>query len=411
MTGNSSPELFDGMGGNDTISGGGGGDTFIFNAGYGQLEISEFEFYGATDVLLLGAGIDESSLSVTINGSGGYTLTDGIAGDRILLDYQSYGSYYGVQKVQFADGTTLSAAQLQQMAENTPATTGDDTLVRGSGADLIDGLGGNDVVSGGGGGDTFVFNPGYGHLEIIEAETGTATNVLRLGAGISESDVKVSENASFGLVLADGVTGDQITLDYAVALPAYGVQQVQFADGTTWTSAQLLQMAMTGTSGADTLYGSTGNDLIDGKGGTDTVYGDAGSDIYVLDPGYGALTVVNGMQGYSTTPAGDLSIADTNPENIWLQQVGNDLRVDIMGSATEATIQGWFSNSINQLSALTVNNGSAGALMLDNAQVSHLVQAMATFSSANPSFDPTSVSNPLITDPTVLAVVNGSWHA
>ncbi|MFM0074602.1 calcium-binding protein [Paraburkholderia sediminicola] len=411
MTGTSAPELFDGAGGNDTISGGGGGDTFIFNAGYGQLEISEFEFYGATDVLRLGAGIDESSLRVALNSSGGYTLTDGIAGDRILLDYQSYGSYYGVQQVQFADGTTLSAAQLQQMTLNTPATTGDDTLTRGSGADLIDGLGGNDVVTGGGGGDTFVFNPGYGHLEIIEAEPGTSTNVLRLGAAISESDVKVSENPSYGMVLTDGVTGDQITLDYAVASPAYGVQQVQFADGTTWTGAQLLQMAMTGTSGADTLYGSTGNDLIDAKGGTDTVYGDAGSDTYVLDPGYGALTVVNGLQGYSTTPAGDLSIGDTNPDNIWLQQVGNDLRVDIMGSMTEATIQGWFSNSYNQLSALTVNEGSAGALTLDNAQIGQLVQAMATFSSANPGFDPTLTGNPAITDPTVLAAVSSSWHS
>ncbi|WP_170275810.1 calcium-binding protein [Paraburkholderia megapolitana] len=210
--------------------------------------------------------------------------------------------------------------------------------------------------------------------------------------------------------MTDGLTSDQITLDYAVASPIYGVQQVQFADGTMWTGAQLLQMAMTGTAWADTLYGSPGNDLLNGEGGTDTVYGDAGSDTYVLDPGYGTLTVVNGMAGNSNVPSGELSIGNENPSDIWLQQVGKDLHVDIMGSSTEATIQGWFGNSYSQLSGLTVNGGSAGTLTLDNAQVSQLVQAMATFSSANPGFDPTAMSNPTITDQTVLAAVSSSWH-
>lgn len=78
---------------------------------------------------------------------------------------------------------------------------------------------------------------------------------------------------------------------------------------------------------------------------------------------------------------------------------------------TEATIQGWFSNSYNQLSALTVNDGSAGALTLDNAQVGQLVQAMAAFSSANPAFDPTTTGSPAITDPSVLSAVSSSWHS
>ncbi|QDQ83739.1 hypothetical protein FNZ07_21510 [Paraburkholderia megapolitana] len=302
MTGTSAPELFDGAGGNDTVSGGGGGDTFIFNAGYGQLEISEIEVSGATNVLQFGAGVDEASLRVALNGNYGYTLTDGIAGDRILLDYVSLSSYYGVQQVQFADGTTLSATQLQQMALSAPGTTGDDTLTRGSGADLIDGLGGNDVVTGGGGGDTFVFNSGYGHLEIIESEPGTSTNVLKLGTGISESDIKVATNISYGIVLTDGVTGDQITLDQAAASAAYGVQQVQFADGTTWTGSQLQQMALSapGTTGDDTLMRGSGPDLIDGLGGNDVVVGGGGGDTFVFNQGYGHLEIAEGEPGTST---------------------------------------------------------------------------------------------------------------
>ncbi|MFM0666030.1 calcium-binding protein, partial [Paraburkholderia sediminicola] len=70
-----------------------------------------------------------------------------------------------------------------------------------------------------------------------------------------------------GLVLTDGISGDQITLDNALTSNYYGVQQVQFADGTVWTEQQLIRMETTGTTGNDSLYGSSGADLFDGKGG------------------------------------------------------------------------------------------------------------------------------------------------
>jgi ABC-type molybdate transport system substrate-binding protein len=92
-----------------------------------------------------------------------------------------------------------------------------------------------------------------------------------------------------------------------------------------------------------------------------------------------------------------------------LQQVGNNLQVDVMGSTTEATIQNWFSNSYSKLSEISVSGSSSGSLVLDT-QVNQLIQAMATFSANNPGFDPTSSINPTITDPTVLAAVNNAWH-
>ncbi|MFM0666008.1 hypothetical protein, partial [Paraburkholderia sediminicola] len=95
--------------------------------------------------------------------------------------------------------------------------------------------------------------------------------------------------------------------------------------------------------------------------------------------------------------------------DIWLQRVGNNLQVDIMGSTTEATVQNWFSNTYSQLGELTVSGGSAGNLTAD-AQINQLIQAMATFSANSPGFDPTSASNPVITDPTVLAAVHTAWH-
>ncbi|MFM0158551.1 MULTISPECIES: beta strand repeat-containing protein [Paraburkholderia] len=412
LTGTPSAEVFDGKGGNDLEIGEGGGDTFIFNPGYGQLEIEEGDTTNAVNTLQLGAGISESSITLTATRQGALVITDGIAGDQIIVDDGVLGNLYGiinagVEQVQFADGTTWSLNQILQTVD--VATTGSDALFGGSGADVIDGKGGNDYEYGGGGGDTFVFNPGYGQLEIAETESHGATNVLQLGAGINESLLQVKASSDgYSLVLTDGVSGDQITLDYMLLSPsAYGIEQVAFADGTTLSTAQLFQMETTGTAGNDTLTGTPSAEVFDGKGGNDVEYGKGGDDTYVMQAGYGAQTIVNGV--YSGAAAGDLAAADVNPDNLWLQRVGNDLQVDIMGSTTEATIQNWFTYTASQLSEITVSGGAAGNLTLDT-QINGLVQAMATFSANNTAFDPTSSSNPIITDPTVLAEVNAAWH-
>ncbi|MFM0666021.1 calcium-binding protein, partial [Paraburkholderia sediminicola] len=108
-------------------------------------------------------------------------------------------------------------------------------------ANLIDGKGGSDYEYGDGGSDTFVFNAGYGHLEINESYSGSVQPVLQLGAGIRAASVTVKATSNgTGLVLTDGVTGDQITLDNMLGYSGYGVQSVQFADGTLWSAAQML---------------------------------------------------------------------------------------------------------------------------------------------------------------------------
>ncbi|RQR20493.1 hemolysin, partial [Burkholderia sp. Bp9143] len=204
---------------------------------------------------------------------------------------------------------------------------------------------------------------------------------------------------------------DQVKLDgMADGSGKTGVGQVQFADGTVWTAAQVNTMARTfvGTSGDDTLNGTTGNDVFDGKGGSDIEYGRGGSDTYTVDAGSGLLTVVNGSSS-NNTAAGNLLINDLNPDNLWLKQVGSDLQVDVMGSNTSATIQNWFSNAYSRLAEITVSGGTAGNMAIDS-QIDQLVQAMATFSANNSGFDPTSSANPTITDSTLLATVNSVWH-
>ncbi|MFM0666009.1 calcium-binding protein, partial [Paraburkholderia sediminicola] len=174
-----------------------------------------------------------------------------------------------------------------------------------------------DYESGGGGGDTFVFNARYGHLEISELDfSGAPHNVLQLGTGIAESSLAVTTSSNGkSLVLTDGISGDQITLDNALTSNYYGVQQVRFADDTVWTEQQLIQMAspITGTTGADTLTGTAQGDVFDGKGGTDIEVGGGGNDTYLLEPNYGGLTIANGVAS-SNVANGTLSILNESPE-------------------------------------------------------------------------------------------------
>jgi Ca2+-binding RTX toxin-like protein len=401
--------LFDGEGGDDVDDATGTNDTFVFNQGYGHLEINEQSSSGnnANDVLQLGAGISAATMTVTVDQAQDILLTEGT--DQIQLDNMANSpDSYGVGQVQFADGTIWTARQLLAMAQNIRGTSGNDTLYGTSGNDTFDGEGGNDLEIGLGGSDTFIFNQGYGHLEINETNYTGGCSVLALGAGIDEAAMSVSGTDNGSIVLTDGTPGDQIVLDDALYGTDYGVQQVQFSDGVTWSEQQLLQMATTATTPAVLVNGTASSDTFDSNGRKEIEYGNGGDDTYSLQPGYAPLTIVNGMP-YFNFPEGTLAVEGANPDDIWLQQVGNDLQVDIMGSTTEATIKNWFSNAYSQLGEITVSGGTSGTMTLDT-QIDQLIQAMATFSSNNPGFDPTSAANPMITDPTLLAAVNTAWH-
>jgi Haemolysin-type calcium binding protein related domain len=92
---------------NGGIANGAHGDTFIYNASYGEVVLYEIDpSPNANNILQFGAGITVANVSVTVDALGNIELTDGREGDLITLDNEAYGSSYGVQTVQFADGTT-----------------------------------------------------------------------------------------------------------------------------------------------------------------------------------------------------------------------------------------------------------------------------------------------------------------
>ena len=118
--------------------------------------------------------------------NGNLTLISDGSGDQVVLDYMLTDPSRAPQSIAFADGTTWSTAQTLGLL-NTTGTQGSDKLYGSYLSNVFDGQGapssGKDLAVGNGGGDTFIFNQGYGALEINEQDRGSnPRNVLRLGA-------------------------------------------------------------------------------------------------------------------------------------------------------------------------------------------------------------------------------------
>ncbi|MES2017800.1 MAG: putative Ig domain-containing protein [Pseudomonadota bacterium] len=184
---------------------------------------------------------------------------------------------------------------------------GNDNLMGGDGDDLINGGAGDDFLFGGLGNNVYQFDLGGGHDRIMAGwfpPDVSMNNALQFGAGIAPQDVIVHINANSGeLSLSIAGSMDLITIegyrDYDGT--TRGLNEVRFADGTVWNTAEIVQQSMTGdagdnflqgSEGSDTIDGRDGNDVLEGRGGDDVLLGGAGNDF--LDGGVGNNTFHGG---------------------------------------------------------------------------------------------------------------------
>ncbi len=210
-----------------------------------------------------------------------FTSWNPLQGDRIVL-------------IGGEGGDTLTGSS----SENVLAGFGDaDSLVGGTSADLIDGGLGNDTSTGGNGIDFHVFSA-YDPLA-AQADVVTDFNVL-------EDRVLFIENgpASFtavveGLLRDDGTglailsgqfNGNPQTMALGVPVGALNASHFVYADLAT-------PRTVTGSDGADLLFGSLGEDTITAGGGADRIFGDEGADQIT---GAGGDDTINGGEGSDT---------------------------------------------------------------------------------------------------------------
>ena len=340
-------DVLNGGAGNDFMRGGLGDDTYRFGRGDGVDVISETDAtYGdADDILSFKAGVEMDDLSWTRDGLNLIIKIIGTS-DQITVRNQFWsldsGSVLGtgrIERFQFADGSELSAPQVDALVLLSQQTAGNDLILGYATEDRLDGGAGNDTLTGGDGADTYVFGRGYDHDTIRETDQtyGAPNDAVLFGALISQSDLSFSR-VGRDLVIRIVGANDSLTIrnqfwsqDSGGVLGFGRVERFIFADGTELSAAQIDQLTLLAhqTPGADTVIGYATADVIDAGAGNDVLTGGAGNDTYVFGRGYGVDTIIETEETYGDLADRVVFRTGIAPEDLILSRVGLDLVIDV----------------------------------------------------------------------------------
>ncbi|NMG35399.1 RTX toxin [Azoarcus sp. TTM-91] len=420
LYGGNGSDVLDGGADNDRLYGGAGNDTYLFGHGDGDDVIaSEYDASsGKHNVLQFKDGVAPEEVSVRRSGNS-LVLTLAGSTDRVTVNDFFLGdnpsnAYNSVQSVRFADGTVWAQSDLVERAlagtdgadslvgtvaadmlnggagnDTVNGGNGDDTLYGGdggdwlyggNGSDVLDGGADNDRLYGGAGNDTYLFGHGDGD-DVIASEYDASSgkhNVLQFKDGVAPEEVSVRRSGN-SLVLTLAGSTDRVTVnDFFLGdnpSNAYNsVQSVRFADGTVWAQSDLVERALAGTDGADSLVGTVAADMLNGGAGNDTLNGGRGNDTYLFARTGGQDTLYD----YDTT-TGNTDVlafgADIAADQLWFQRNGNNLDISIIGTTDKVTVSNWYVSNAYHVEQLKTADG----LTLLDSQVNALVSAMAAF--------------------------------
>lgn len=314
-------DVMDGGTGNDTLRGGGDGDVYIYDVGYGNDLVKDTQddvLIANPDYVAFGANVAIDDVTFTRSGgSNDLIITIVSTGETLTIEGQFNASYTGIlgkqwfQRVEmfaFADGDSV---EWNEIIEDMPVllkTEGNDTIYGFSWEDTLDGGAGDDYLSGGNENDTYLFGLGYGHDTIrdkqMDAVGVDSIDTVQFLEGVDPNEVTVTrDGASSNLVitLIDGSTltiERQFHVDYAGIGGVQKFDQIEYfkfsdEEETVWTAAQLIEHVIddTITSGNDETYGFKREDTFAASAGDDRIEGGAEGDDYHFGRGSGHDTI------------------------------------------------------------------------------------------------------------------------
>ncbi|SIO30959.1 beta strand repeat-containing protein [Halodesulfovibrio marinisediminis] len=351
ITGGQGDDIINAGGGNDVTIGGSGSDTYIFNIGDGHDIITEGACGNTCtdiDIIKIGAGVTSGDLIFRVDGDDLIIGINGHNDDSIRITGALTGPSHGIEKIVFADGTSIELTAVISYQAFTDAndiiqipanvfiaivnagggndtitggsattivnagsgndivTTGssndilsggsdNDTINAGGGNDTITGGTGDDILTGGTGGDTYIFNIGDGNDTIHEGGCNGSKDidVINLGVGISVGDIIYSVDGNDLIIGIKGHDNDSIRISGGITDPSHGIEKICFANGTSIAVAAVIS-CQTFTDGNDTIIVPADKyvTIINAEGGDDTITG--GDVVAVVNGGSGDDTITTG---------------------------------------------------------------------------------------------------------------------
>jgi Ca2+-binding RTX toxin-like protein len=254
---------------------------------------------GGLDIVQFGAGVSLSDLTITrINGGADLLIAYG-AGDSVTIQGQN-NAERRVEAIQLQDGLSVDLINLRVAGE--AGTADADTMLGDANANTLSGLAGNDIISGGAGVDTLSGGVGDDTLEggagadVLDGGTDSITDGAALTPGISDygdtvryvrSGAGVIVNLAASTVSGRDAAGNVSAVGDAHGDTIIGIENATGSDGYGDT--------LTGSAGANRLFGLGGNDTISGGDGDDVLVGGAGNDVLAGGNGEDALVGDDGI--------------------------------------------------------------------------------------------------------------------
>ncbi|MCC7276184.1 MAG: tandem-95 repeat protein, partial [Alphaproteobacteria bacterium] len=255
LVGGAGDDELSGGRGADLLSGGDGIDTADYTlsttgiaidiaagtAGGGDAEgdtLSGIEIIQASDHDDSLAGDDADN---RLRGSRGADTIDGRGG----FDAADYARAEEAVVVDLALGEGLAGEALGDRLASIEMLVGSvfaDTLIGAAGSEVFDGGFGDDLLRGGSGSDDYRF--GFDSSEDRIAEAGDAGDLDRLvlGAGIAAKDLsllRLGDDLFVEIERDDGFLIDTVTVTGHFLGESTGIEQIAFADGTSWDRAAI----------------------------------------------------------------------------------------------------------------------------------------------------------------------------
>jgi Ca2+-binding RTX toxin-like protein len=304
-------------------------------------------------------------------------------GDNLdRADHMNVKTDYAVSSLVAALDDTSSPLTLSQLVDGlglsgvVVGTDGNDTLSRdtGTGLKVYVGGAGNDAINGGSGQDVYVYGRDFGQDVINDSEKLESGDRLRL-ALYNPEDVTISRNG-VDLVVAVKGKNDSITVKGQFNTPGfsyfggqitpdYGVEEIQFADGTIYEAGDIAAAVGLGTDGNDTLTGTNTPDELEGLKGNDLLQGGGGGDTYYFTRGDGQDTIQDVMDNPLNTGSDLLVLMGISPADLILSRdgAGTDLTIGIAGSDDTITIKDQFAyNTLGYYTHLAMDSRIEGML-------------------------------------------------
>ncbi|WP_139204271.1 calcium-binding protein [Azotobacter beijerinckii] len=370
--------------GDDTFTGSGGGNIYLYERGDGVDHIYDTggntlpDGTPAPNRIRFGTGIHMQDVRLAPGTAGTLeVLISGQPSGKLVIhnfDASNAANSSAIDYFDFADGISVSYAQLlgagftvsggntsdnllgSNLSDFLSGNGDDDTLSAGAASDTLIGGAGNDQLFGNDGADLYLYGKGHGNDIIVETNDGN-TNTLRFMAGVFAEDIELAADSLQNLLLRVKSTGETLVLAHWLASGSALVQRIEFADGTLWTPEWIRQnlTMQSGTAGNDvlsaldqstTLYGLAGNDTLNGGGGDDQLVGGTGNDIMVGGLGNDVYMIELGdAQDILTETGGQDSLvygSSIAAEDIQVGRVGSDLVLTHANDSDKLTFKDWF---------------------------------------------------------------------